>query len=210
MYKAFGKTLFDTLVALVAVVLLAPLLLIVGILVFVDDGHPVLFLQRRVGYGGRPFNIFKFRTMKASPQDHSGKFNVGDSTRVTTIGAVLRRTKLDELPQFFNVLAGHMSLVGPRPEVQQWIAAYPDRWAKVLSVKPGITDNASLLYRHEETELRLSPDPVAHYKHHVLPRKLRLYEAYLEDISFETDLSILFRTCRRLLTSSSNLPRKLN
>jgi lipopolysaccharide/colanic/teichoic acid biosynthesis glycosyltransferase len=164
-----------------------------------SSGFPVLFFQQRIGLHGSPFKILKFRTMRHSDAFSKGSFHAGDSSRVTIIGRILRKTKLDELPQLFNVLKGDMSFVGPRPEVPQWVAAYPGRWEKVYRVRPGITDNASILYRGEEAILAATENPEEHYRSEILPRKLDLYERYVEDNSLAGDLEILLKTFWSLL-----------
>ena len=129
-----------------------------------------------------------------SPTSESGAFDVGDTSRVTAVGRFLRKTKLDELPQLWNVLRGDMSLVGPRPEVRKWVEAYPERWAKVLTVRPGITDPASIAFRNEEELLTAAPDPENYYRNVILPRKLALYEQYVATRSFWGDVGILLKT----------------
>ena len=123
-----------------------------------------------------------------------GSFDVGSSARVTRVGKLLRKTKLDEFPQLWNVLVGDMSLVGPRPEVRKWVEAYPDRWSKVLAVRPGITDPASIEFRNEEELLAAAPGPETCYRDVILPRKLDLYERYVATQSLGGDIGILFRT----------------
>ncbi|GAO28538.1 bacterial sugar transferase [Geofilum rubicundum JCM 15548] len=124
----------------------------------------------------------------------SGSFDAGDSSRVTRVGRWLRKSKIDELPQLWNVLVGDMSLVGPRPEVQKWVAVYPERWQVVHSVRPGITDNASIEFRNEEALLATSDAPETTYKEVVLPQKLALYENYVRQNSFLGDIRIIFKT----------------
>jgi lipopolysaccharide/colanic/teichoic acid biosynthesis glycosyltransferase len=121
-------------------------------------------------------------------------FDAGDTKRVTRPGSFLRKTKLDELPQLWNVLIGDMSFVGPRPEVRQWVDAYPERWAQVHQVKPGITDPASIYFRNEEDLLAKSEDPKAFYMEHILPQKLDLYIQYVKTQSFRRDVSLIFKT----------------
>jgi lipopolysaccharide/colanic/teichoic acid biosynthesis glycosyltransferase len=158
------------------------------------DGPPVLFRHARIGKAGRSFELLKFRTMAVAAGAEKGSFDLGSSSRVTRLGALLRRTKLDELPQLWNVLKGEMSLVGPRPEVPRWVEAYPERWARVLTIRPGITDPASIEFRNEEAILAAASDPEATYRDVVLPRKLDLYERYVTERSFRGDLGILART----------------
>ena len=188
------KRVLDIVGALTGVVLLSPLLAAVGLAVVLESGLPGLFRQRRMGRGGSEFTLYKFRTMTVQCGTEQGSFDAGSSARVTRVGKLLRKTKLDELPQLWNVLAGDMSLVGPRPEVRKWVEAYPDRWSKVLSVRPGITDPASIEFRNEEELLAAAPDPETHYRNVILPQKLDLYERYVASQSLGGDISILFRT----------------
>lgn len=132
--------------------------------------------------------------MKVADYSEKRSFEPGDTSRVTSVGKFLRRTKIDELPQLINVLKGEMSLVGPRPEIEKWVAVYPWRWEKVLSVKPGITDSASILYRSEESLLAESDDPETTYKVIILPEKLDLNEDYVLNNSFFGDLKLIFKT----------------
>ena len=125
-----------------------------------------------------------------------GSFEAGSARRVTPVGRFLRKTKLDELPQLWNVIKGEMSLVGPRPEVRKWVDAYPARWARVLEVKPGITDPASIVFRNEEELLAAAKDPEDAYRNAILPRKLDLYEEYLRTRTFWGDVGIIFKTMR--------------
>lgn len=188
------KRFFDFVSSLCGILILLPLFVILAFAVVIDTGFPVFFLQKRVGLYGRPFYIYKFRTMTLLKDASQGSFDAGDSRRVTPVGKVLRRTKLDELPQLWNVLRGDMSLVGPRPEVQKWVDVYPERWSRVLSLRPGITDNASLEFRNEEELLAASSNPEKTYSDEVLPRKLDLYEDYVQNHSLAGDIRIIFRT----------------
>ncbi|NLX73222.1 MAG: sugar transferase [Bacteroidales bacterium] len=188
------KRFFDFVSSLCGILILLPLFVILAFAVVIDTGFPVFFLQKRVGLYGRPFFIYKFRTMTLLKDASQGSFDAGDSRRVTPVGRVLRRTKLDELPQLWNVLRGDMSLVGPRPEVQKWVDVYPERWSRVLSLRPGITDNASLEFRNEEELLAASSNPEKTYSDEVLPRKLDLYEDYVQNHSLAGDIRIIFRT----------------
>lgn len=188
------KRCCDILFSFVMLCLLLPLFIVISISVLVTDGSPVFFLQYRVGKDRRPFQIFKYRTMTVQRGTENGSFDAGDSSRVTSIGMVLRKTKLDEIPQLLNVLLGHMSFVGPRPEVEKWTRVYTNRWDKVLRVKPGITDNASLAFRNEEELLAHSNDPEDTYRNVVLPQKLGYYEDYVEHHSLVGDLVIILKT----------------
>ena len=192
-----AKRLFDVLVAMLALVALSPLLVAIAIWIKLDSAGPVFFRQERVGRHGRIFRIHKFRTMQA---DAGGPLlTVGEDRRVTRAGARLRRAKLDELPQLLDVIAGHMSLVGPRPEVPRYVALYPPELrAKVLSVRPGITDAASIEYRRESELLARAPDPEREYVEVVLPEKLRAAARYVDRMSLATDLRVLGATLRTL------------
>jgi lipopolysaccharide/colanic/teichoic acid biosynthesis glycosyltransferase len=193
------KRLFDAILSCLGLFLLSPVLLIVAGIILILDGYPVLFRQIRVGRTGDDFVLIKFRTMTTLPEGLEGSFDAGNNIRVTPVGAFLRKTKLDELPQLWNVLKGDMSLVGPRPEVRKWVDAYPDRWARVLMVRPGITDPASIYYRNEEELLAQAEDPEAYYRDHVLPHKLDLYEEYVRTRTFFGDIHLIFKTILTVL-----------
>ncbi|GAA4706424.1 O-antigen biosynthesis protein WlbG [Nocardioides conyzicola] len=194
------KRIVDLVGAGVGAVLLSPVLLTVAVLVRVLDGSPVLFRQTRVGHHGRPFQILKFRTMASSPAP-SPQVTVSGDARITRLGRQLRRTKLDELPQLFNVIAGDMSLVGPRPEVPQYVEDWPDEArAVVLSVRPGITDPAAVELFDEEAVLARYPDPVEAYRTIVMPHKLEIYQQYVASRSLTGDLLIMLATVRRALS----------
>jgi lipopolysaccharide/colanic/teichoic acid biosynthesis glycosyltransferase len=186
--------LLDDAGALAALILLGPLFAIATLLILICDGRPILFRQLRIGKGGEPFLILKFRTMRtgcAGPAITA----TGDH-RVTTVGAWLRGLKVDELPQLINVLLGEMSLIGPRPEVPEYVEFTDDRWRKVLEVRPGITDLASLAFRNEEAILGPAADPDAYYRSVILPEKLRLNLQYQRSRSLPRDLKLLWMTAR--------------
>lgn len=188
------KRLFDVTVALVGLVLLAPLFALIALTIKLDSAGPVFFRQPRVGRRGQPFNIFKFRTM-AIQTGETRQLTVGDDCRITRAGRFLRRYKLDELPQLINVLHGTMSLVGPRPEVPRYVACYPpDVRVVVLSVAPGITDWASILYREESSLLGQAADPEKTYINDILPVKLSYYVRYVQERNFWIDLQIICKT----------------
>jgi len=192
------KRAFDLSVSLAGLCLLWPLLAIIGFAVRLTSGGPILFIQERAGRGGRPFRLLKFRTMEVLKGAERGLFEPGSRTRVTPFGRILRAYKIDELPQLWNVLKGEMSFVGPRPEIRKWVEAYPDRWRKVLSVKPGITDPASIVYRDEEEILGASPDPEKTYRDVILPHKLSLYEGYVDHATFWGDLQTILATLAKI------------
>jgi lipopolysaccharide/colanic/teichoic acid biosynthesis glycosyltransferase len=188
------KRALDIAVSATALLLLSPFLAAIALGVYIDSGAPILFSQERVGLGFRRFRIYKFRTMKSRASGPG--VTVGGDPRITRFGRLLRAFKLDELPQFYNVLRGDMSLVGPRPELPEYVEMYRDRYARVLAIRPGITDPASLRFRHEEAILASSPDPLRAYADCVLPEKLALAERYVRDRSLAGDLAILFQTAR--------------
>lgn len=184
----------DIILSAAGLLLLAPVLLAVAAAVRLGSPGPILFRQVRVGRHGRPFVILKFRTMVPAAEGSGPQITAGRDPRVTRTGAILRRYKLDELPQLFNVLTGDMSLVGPRPEVPRYVALYTPAQQQVLAVRPGVTDPASLQYRHEAEILDAAGDPERHYIEVVMPDKLRLNLEYLQQASLWQDLKILVRT----------------
>ena len=187
-----SKRLFDIAFSLIALLLLAPLLLAVALWVGLDSPGPVFFRQQRVGRGGQLFDIYKFRTMHTGAEAVGPQITVGQDARITRAGAWLRRSKVDELPQFLNVLRGDMSVVGPRPEVPRYVGQYSAGLrAVVLSVRPGITDLASIAFRNESDLLARSPDPERTYVAQILPVKLRYAQKYVRTHSLRLDLQII-------------------
>jgi len=196
-----AKRAFDLLGAGLALLLLAPLMLAIALLVKLDSPGPVFFRQQRVGRHGVPFRIHKFRSMVLDAALRGPALTVGADARITRVGRWLRRTRLDELPQFIDVLAGHMSLVGPRPEVPEYVAHYPAGLReRALSVRPGITSPASLMFLDESELLARAADPRREYIEVILPRKLQCAVDYAEKASLRSDLCVLLRTLRLLAT----------
>lgn len=194
-----AKRLFDFAVALLALLLAAPGMLVIALMIRLDSPGPVFFRQERVGRGGTRFRIHKFRTMVADAASRGPALTVGDDARVTRVGRFLRRSKLDELPQLIDVLIGDMSLVGPRPEVPQYVARYPAALRdKVLALRPGITDPVSLAFADESTLLARAADPEREYVEVILPRKLNAAAAYAEQATLATDLKVIAGTLRLL------------
>ena len=192
------KRVFDLLGASLALLLLMPLLACVALWIKFDSPGPVFFRQQRVGRHGVPFLIHKFRTMQTGADGLP--LTVGDDPRITRAGRFLRRTRLDELPQFIDVLQGAMSLVGPRPEVPRYVALYPPALRdRALAVRPGLTDPASLAFIDEATLLAAAADPEREYVERILPAKLQRAVEYAETASVATDLAVLARTARALL-----------
>ena len=195
-----AKRLFDLIGATLALLLLAPLLAAVAVAIRVDSPGPVFFRQERVGRGGVLFRIHKFRTMRVDAPALGLQVTVGRDARITRVGHWLRHHRIDELPQFIDVLLGHMSLVGPRPEVPRYVALYPASLkVLVLAVRPGITDPASLANLDEPALLAAASDPEREYIDHVLPRKLALQAEYAANATLWSDLLVLGRTLRILL-----------
>jgi lipopolysaccharide/colanic/teichoic acid biosynthesis glycosyltransferase len=186
------KTIFDYQVALILLILLFPVMLLVALLIFLIDGSPVFYRQIRIGRGGRPFQLVKFRTMRAASEN--SPIAAEERGRVTRVGRFLRKSKLDELPELLNILKGEMSFVGPRPDV----AGYADKLERgnriILSIKPGLTGLASIKYRSEEELLRQQADPGIYNDTIIWPDKVRLNRMYVEHWSFWLDIKILFYT----------------
>jgi lipopolysaccharide/colanic/teichoic acid biosynthesis glycosyltransferase len=193
------KRLFDILISLTGLITLSPFFILTGCLIKLGDNGSVFFIQMRVGQGGRLFGLYKFRTMRPAAGYENGIFEPGNSQRITPFGKFLRKGKLDELPQLINVLKGEMSIVGPRPEVEKWVAVYPEIWERILTVKPGITDRASIEFRNEEELLSQSADPENTYMNIILPRKLDLCLGYVDNHRFTDDIRILFLTVKTVL-----------
>lgn len=188
------KRVFDILVASLGLVLLSPVLLLVAVLVKLDSKGPIFFRQERIGKGFQPFSICKFRTMIQHSQEELGLLTVGDDCRITRLGRFLRKAKIDELPQLFNVLKGEMTFVGPRPEVRQFVELFRTDYEKILKVRPGITDLASLKYRDEAALLGRSESPAEEYVTQILPDKIKIAKEYVSKSSFSFDLALILKT----------------
>ena len=194
------KRLFDITFSFLLIILLVPLFLIIAVLVKLDSRGPVFFLQTRVGKNNRDFKLFKFRTMHVDA-DKKGLLTVGHrDSRITRVGYNLRRYKLDELPQLFNVLIGDMSVVGPRPEVRKYVDMYDERQQRVVSVRPGITDFASIRYVNENELLKNTENPEKLYIDEIMPAKLELNLKYIENRHFFKDLKIILLTVKAIFT----------
>jgi lipopolysaccharide/colanic/teichoic acid biosynthesis glycosyltransferase len=196
------KRIFDILVSGIALIVLSIIFLVIAIAIKFSGKGPVLYSQTRVGFNGTDFTILKFRTMHTGA-DKAGLLTVGGKdNRITGVGYFLRKYKLDELPQLINVLKGDMSLVGPRPEVRKYVALYNKEQLAVLTVKPGITDYASIIYSNENDLLGKSADPEREYIHNIMPAKLALNLKYISDQNFWVDMKILANTIAKILTSN--------
>jgi len=193
-YTKYGKRIFDFIASLIGLILLSPFLVIIGVLVKISDKGPVFYRSKRVGQNFKPFYLLKFRTMVVNAEELGPSVTKGGDQRITKIGKFLRKTKLDELPQLWNVIKGELSLVGPRPEVEKYISFYKDDYKEILKIRPGITDYAAIKFRNEEEILAKFEDLEKAYIENVLPEKIKLYKTYLNEIGFLTDLKIIFKT----------------
>lgn len=185
---------FDCLVAAAGLLLLLPGLLLLALLIRIVDGAPVFYRQVRVGRGGRPFRIWKFRTMVVDSDRAGRAITVGGDPRITRTGVWLRRWKLDELPQLVNVVAGEMAFVGPRPEVPRYVDLYTESQRRVLDLRPGITDPASIAYRNESDLLAGREDPEGYYIGTILPDKIRISLEYGGRASLWRNLKVILAT----------------
>ena len=196
-----AKRIFDIFFSLLGLAVLGLPMLIISLIIKLTDRGPVLYKQVRVGKDGVEFKIFKFRTMVVNADKIGAQITVGADPRITPIGRFLRGTKLDELPQLLNVLAGTMSFVGPRPEVPKYVAMYNPDQKKVLSVTPGITDLASIKYRSESEILSQAGENWEKaYIEHVMPDKLKLNLEYIQKRSLLFDISLILKTLLRLFS----------
>lgn len=191
------KRIFDVTAALVSILILLPLLPIIAVLIVIDSPGGIFFKQTRVGQNKRLFRIYKFRTMCVDAEK-SGELTIGQhDSRVTATGFWLRKYKIDELPQLFNVLIGDMSFVGPRPEVEKYVNLYSAEQSKVLNVKPGITDYASINHFNESDLLNAAADPEKTYIKKIMPLKIKQSLAYINQRSFVKDLAVIAHTVKR-------------
>jgi|SRR3972149_529507 len=193
-----GKRLFDIVCSLGGLIVLFPLLLAIAFLIKKEDGDPVFYRGERIGRYGKPFRIYKFRTMGVDADKIGGSSTPEDDPRITKMGNFLRKYKLDELPQLINVLKGEMSLVGPRPQVQWAVELYREEEKRLLTVRPGITDYASIEFKNEAEILKGSTEPDKDYLEKIAPEKMRLGLKYIDNRSFWIDMKILFSTIKAL------------
>ncbi|RTK93229.1 MAG: sugar transferase [Neisseriaceae bacterium] len=196
----FAKRIFDIVFSALGLIILMPVFIIIGIVIKLTSSGGIFFRQTRVGQYGIPFSIHKFRTMVTDAESKGLKITVGADNRITTIGRVLRKTKLDELPQLIDVLFGDMSFVGPRPEVPEYVAVYPDNIKqKILSIRPGITDRASIEMIDENEILAKSNNPEQTYINEILPIKLNYAVEYIDNYSFFGDIKIILETLKKII-----------
>ena len=196
MYKKFGKRLFDIIATIMGGVLLIPIILPIAIWIKISSKGPLFYIQKRVGLDFKEFDLYKFRSMVVDADKKGPSVTSGDDPRITKVGAIIRKTKIDELPQLLNVLKGDMSLVGPRPEVMKFVKRKQDEYKKILSVKPGITDNAAIEFRDEETIMEQYEDKEKAYINFVLPKKIDLYYKHIDSISLIGDIKLILKTLK--------------
>lgn len=204
----FLKRLFDIVASFCGIVILFPLIVIVSILIKLTSKGPVLFKQVRVTKNGRLFKIYKFRTMRENSEGNK-QITVGNDSRITGIGHILRKTKLDELPQLFNVLKGEMSLVGPRPEVPKYVELYTKEQREILKVSAGITDYASIYFSNESELLGEAENPEEFYIKKIMPYKIELNKKYIKEIGIVTDIKLIILTILKILGLVKLEPKEL-
>lgn len=200
------KRLVDIVASAAGLLLASPVLLVAAIAIKLDSEGPVIFTQERVGQHFQAFRILKLRSMTNKPAKDSPQITAGGDARVTKVGRILRKTKIDELPQLFNVLRGEMSLVGPRPEVRKYVELFRSDYEEILKCRPGITDLASLRYRDEERVLAAATDPERAYVERVLPEKISLGKEYVRRSSLGFDIHLILLTLLRIV-NPGKLPR---
>ena len=192
--------LLDIIFSILGIIILLPLFLIICLIIKADSKGGCFFIQERIGKGGKPFGILKFRTMRCGA-DADGLLTIGThDRRITRVGSFLRKTKIDELPQLWNVLKGEMSIVGPRPEVEKYVLLYTEEQRRVLSVRPGITDYASIEYVNENEILSQASDPDRAYIEKVMPHKIKLSMRYMEHYCVSEYLKIIFLTLKKIIS----------
>ena len=192
--------LLDIIFSILGIIILLPLFMIICLIIKADSKGGCFFIQERIGEGGKPFGILKFRTMRCGA-DADGLLTIGThDKRITRVGSFLRKTKIDELPQLWNVLKGEMSIVGPRPEVEKYVLLYTEEQRRVLSVRPGITDYASIEYVNENEILSQASDPDRVYIEKVMPHKIKLSMRYLEHYCVSEYLKIIFLTLKKIIS----------
>lgn len=193
------KRIFDIFFSLFALLTFLPFGIIIALIIYFESRGGVFYKQERIGKNGRPFNLLKFRSMKQHA-DKTGLLTIGmNDSRITRSGIFIRKYKLDEIPQFINVLKGEMSVVGPRPEVKKYVDLYTDEQRKILNVKPGITDYASIEYFKENEILGKAIDPERAYLEEVLPDKIRINQKYLKNPTWIEDMKIIYLTAMKML-----------
>lgn len=196
------KRLFDIFFSFFSIIILLPFIAVIALIIKMDSDGPIIFKQERVGKGGKIFKIYKFRTMVKNSESKGTRFTTSTKDpRITRVGHFFRRSNLDEIPQLFNILKGDMSFVGPRPEVPEMVALYSEEQKEILSVRPGITDYASLKFRKEGDIISVSSDAYNTYTKVIMPEKVRLGLKYINEQSMVLDVKILFDTVLRIISN---------
>ena len=199
LYLRYGKRYFDFFVSIVSLVILLPVFLLVAVAIKLEDGGPVFFFQERVGRNFSTFKVVKFRTMTTDPQVAGPLVTSENDKRITKVGKILRKLKIDELPQIFNVLRGEMSIVGPRPEVPKYAKLFEKEYRKLLTVRPGMTGYASVVFRNEEQILSRYTEPETADVTEILPKKIKLELIYVSRVSFILDIKIFLWTFLKVI-----------
>tara|TARA_Y100001935_G_scaffold250168_1_gene249837 strand:+ start:1438 stop:2037 length:600 start_codon:yes stop_codon:yes gene_type:complete len=194
LYRQYGKRWFDFIAALIGFSVLSPVFLLISIIVKITSKGPVFFKQERIGKNFVPFKMIKFRSMIVNDAKNHQLVTYSGDPRITSVGKFLRRYKLDELPQLLNVILGDMSLVGPRPEVMRYIQHYKKEYEFILSIQPGITDNAAIAFRNEEEILSQYKDSETAYIEKIMPKKMALYKKYIQKQTFLNDIGLILKT----------------
>ncbi len=189
---------FDIIFSLLGIIILSPFFIIIYVWIRLESPGDGFYVQQRIGRFGQPFGLYKFRSMRVGA-DKNGELTIGNDNRITRIGGFLRKYKIDELPQLFNVLKGEMSLVGPRPEVERYVKLYSDVQRQVLNVRPGITDYASIQYADENTILGQAEDPEREYIEHIMPDKIRINMQYINNHTLKEYFKIILLTIQKVL-----------
>ncbi len=198
MYREFEKRTFDIVATSLGGILVLPIILFIMVCIKLGSRGPMFYCQKRVGRNFKEFNIYKFRSMVIDAEKNGPMVTSCDDPRITKVGRFLRKTKLDELPQFINILKGDMSLVGPRPEVMKFVEVKKKEYEEILTVRPGLTDNAGLAFLDEETIMQQYPDKEKAYVDIILPEKIKLYQLYINNISFFGDIKLLLKTLKAI------------
>jgi len=195
-YILYGKRFFDIVATILGGLMLLPIIIPIIILIKLSSKGPLFYVQKRVGKNFREFNLYKFRSMIINADKVGPSVTSGDDPRITKIGRIIRKTKIDELPQLINVIKGDMSLVGPRPEVMKFVKEKRKEYRKILTIKPGITDNAAIEFRNEETIMEQYNDKEKAYIDIILPQKIKLYNKYIENVSLVNDFKLILKTLK--------------
>jgi lipopolysaccharide/colanic/teichoic acid biosynthesis glycosyltransferase len=198
-YGRYGKRIFDLLLSIPSLVILSPVFLASAILIKLETPGPVTFSQERIGKGKRVFKLYKFRTMVKDASRMGPPVTKANDARITNVGKLLRKFKVDEMLQIINVIKGDMSVVGPRPEIKKYVDMFQADYEQVLRIKPGMTDYALIAFRNEEEILSTFHDVEEGYIQEVLPEKITLYKKYIAEMGFSTDIRIFFRTIWAIL-----------